>query len=106
MKYLKWFLPAAAFVCGAVLIASAVYNQSLWANDPGPSNALSRRILGTQATMVMALIVLLMSNFVSAVICGLKKDYKVSTVCLAAAAFVMIALVFTMAYDRASVFFQ
>ena len=103
---LGFILPALTLVCGVVLIASAFYNQWLWASEPRPSNELTRRVVSIQASMVMALVVLMMSNFVSAIIQGLKKRYQGSVIGLAAASFAMIALIFTMAYDQASIFFQ
>lgn len=99
-------LPLLTLVCGCVLIASAFYNQWLWAKDPGPSNELSRAILSTQASATVALLALILSNLVSAIIQGMKKQYQNSMIGFVAASFAMIALIFTMAYDQASVFFQ
>ena len=89
-----------------ILIASAFYNQWLWASETKPTNELSRTVLSIQMSMVMALLALMLSNFVSVIIQSTKKQYKKSMIGMLAASFAIIALCFTMAYDQASVFYQ
>lgn len=89
-----------------LLVASAIYNVSLWEDGKIPSNSLSRHVVSLQLVLILLSIAMGAINFIAVLVHLALKNWKHAAFCLIGTAVSSIGIVFTMIYDDGSIFFQ
>ena len=95
-----------AVIVGLLLAGTAIYHTSLWQNGARPPLDLSKKILWTQMVFVLALLVSILFHLVTTLIHLVNGNRWHALMAIAGTVVSIAALVFSMAYDRGSIFHQ
>ena len=93
-------------LCAGALIFLAVYNVIRWQGNEIPNNSVSRLIVFSQLVLVLLLFGISIVQFLAMLVQLSVGKWKNAALCLAGAAISLFAILFTMFFDRGSIFFQ